>query len=493
MQGFSWIPTTKMRLFLLFIASIVLFGAAEPSWAWLADFQYRKAITITENSGDTLTDYQVRTEVSYEPEMQSDFGDIRFTDTSDVEIDYWLETYTPDTSATFWVEVPTIPASGSTEVYMYYHYIPGTATTTSDGAGTFSLFDDFDRPDNQTVGNGWSEVESSSTAEIASSMLRFTPRDDVKRPIVYRTMAALAGRFRWKFLIDWTRSGVENSYWIYMQLGDSSSMDPTQTGEPISADSPSSHTGTGVDLIWYRGAGQTHQVLSYIDGGAIQADVATISGSHTIEIIGDTSAETYDINVDGGPVELSGAGMNVTSLLDEIRFMTHGTNYVNFSSRNFGYTFIGQYVDPEPDTAFSGPTLVELAYFRATPVGSDILLEWKTETEIETVGFHILRSEREDGEYIQITPHLIPAEGGGGFGAEYSYSDHHLEAGLYYYVLQEIDAGGGSFLHGPVEAALGSLCGASGETGNIAILFLTFILTSSATVFLLARKKNSPD
>jgi len=468
-----------------------LFGAAEPSWAWLADFQYRKTITITENSGSALTDYQVRTEVSYESEMQSDFGDVRFSDTSDVEIDYWLETYTPGITATFWVEVPTIPANGSTEVYMYYHYIPGTATTTSDGAGTFELFDDFDRPDSATVGNGWTEAESSSTAEIASGMLRFTPRDDPKRPMVYQTLSTLTGEFRWKILFDWTRSGAENGYWIYMQLGDSSSLDHTQTAEPISADSPTSHTGTGVDLVWYRGTGQTHQVLSYFDEGAIQADVATISGSHTIEVTGDTTMGTFDINVDGGPVEISGAGMNVTSVLDEIRLMTHATNYVNFSSRNFGYTFIGQYVDPEPDIAFSGSTLVELAYFRATPVGSDVLLEWKTETEIETVGFHVLRSENEGGEFIQITPHLIPAEGAGGFGAEYSYTDPNLKAGLYYYALQEIEAGGSSSFHGPVEVVVGSLCGADREV-NSTVLW-TLILILSATVALGARKKFSPD
>ena len=71
-----------MRLFYLLvtlITSSVLFGAAEPSWAWLADFQYRKTITITENSGSALTDYQVRTEVSYESEMQSDNSIVLWT------------------------------------------------------------------------------------------------------------------------------------------------------------------------------------------------------------------------------------------------------------------------------------------------------------------------------------------------------------------------------------------------------------------------------
>ncbi|MFZ5799668.1 MAG: DUF2341 domain-containing protein, partial [Thermodesulfobacteriota bacterium] len=41
----------------------------------------------------------------------SDFSDIRFTDVSNNLFFQWRESYTASTSAIFWVEIPSIPAS----------------------------------------------------------------------------------------------------------------------------------------------------------------------------------------------------------------------------------------------------------------------------------------------------------------------------------------------------------------------------------------------
>lgn len=85
------------------------------------EFSQRKLITI-DNTGNanTLTDYQVKFDVPYEPEMQPDFDDLRFTDGSDTILNYWVEDLTPSASATVWVKIPSIPGSGATTIYMYY-------------------------------------------------------------------------------------------------------------------------------------------------------------------------------------------------------------------------------------------------------------------------------------------------------------------------------------------------------------------------------------
>ena len=54
-------------------------GTTGPWWdtAWTC----RRPVTITENSGSTLSDYQVKLTVNYAPsKMKSDFSDLRFTE-----------------------------------------------------------------------------------------------------------------------------------------------------------------------------------------------------------------------------------------------------------------------------------------------------------------------------------------------------------------------------------------------------------------------------
>jgi hypothetical protein len=106
--------------------------------AWMkpiVDGLRKKPITIT-GSGSQETNYQVKVDVTYDSDMQADFDDIRFADSDGAtEIDHWRESYTPSTSAVFWVEVPTIPTGGTT-IYMYYGN--STASSASSLANTFT-------------------------------------------------------------------------------------------------------------------------------------------------------------------------------------------------------------------------------------------------------------------------------------------------------------------------------------------------------------------
>ena len=101
------------------------------------------------------------------------------------------------------------------------------------------------------------------------------------------------------------------------------------------------------------------------------------------------------------------------------------------------------------------PTLVELVSFDAVPAVDHILLTWETASEIDNAGFHLWRGEEKGEEYIRITKHLIPAEGGFSWGAEYEYDDFDVTPGqTYYYKLEDIDNIGNSSFHGPVSATL---------------------------------------
>jgi len=139
------------------------------SW-WDTSFTKRKSIAITEQSGSTLTDYQVALNISYESEMQSDFDDLRFTyynETSgeEIEIPYWIEQKVDGNWAYVWVKVPQIPANGETTIYMYYGNPEASSESNADNV--FVLFDHFEGTELNTT--KWDVMSSTGTYEISNS------------------------------------------------------------------------------------------------------------------------------------------------------------------------------------------------------------------------------------------------------------------------------------------------------------------------------------
>jgi len=98
---------------------------------------YRIPITIKENSGNSLTDYQVLITIDtasliLQGKMRSDCGDIRFTDANRNLLNYWIESGCNTANTRIWVKVPFIPANGQVTIYMYY----GNPSATSQGNST---------------------------------------------------------------------------------------------------------------------------------------------------------------------------------------------------------------------------------------------------------------------------------------------------------------------------------------------------------------------
>ena len=119
-----------MWIFLLLFSFIFnLFLKAQPSWN-SQDWQYRRAITVSNSTGTDLTDYQVQVIINSTFDFsrcKSDGSDIRFTSSDEQTlIPYWIENWNPSaTSASIWVKVPSVPVAGTT-IYMYYSN-PGAA------------------------------------------------------------------------------------------------------------------------------------------------------------------------------------------------------------------------------------------------------------------------------------------------------------------------------------------------------------------------------
>ena len=80
--------------------------------------------------------------------------------------------------------------------------------------------------------------------------------------------------------------------------------------------------------------------------------------------------------------------------------------------------------------------------------GPAIKLEWQTETEFETAGFNILKSESESGVYTQINDKLIASQADPAAGASCEFTDKDVVAGkTYYYRLEDVEFDNTSAAH----------------------------------------------
>jgi photosystem II stability/assembly factor-like uncharacterized protein len=86
---------------------------------------------------------------------------------------------------------------------------------------------------------------------------------------------------------------------------------------------------------------------------------------------------------------------------------------------------------------------VVLSAFNATVSGDVVLLRWKTESEVNNLGFKVYRSTQIDGDYVKVTPTLITGAGTEPTPHEYSFIDEDVVVGnTYYYYLEDVDFSG---------------------------------------------------
>ncbi len=104
------------------------------------------------------------------------------------------------------------------------------------------------------------------------------------------------------------------------------------------------------------------------------------------------------------------------------------------------------------------PLPVELSLFSCQMKQDRVELFWRTESEIENVGFIIMRSNNFEGPFREIASYQYSDELKGHFNTnmarEYSYTDSDiLPDQTYWYILIDVDIKGVQEAHGPVSAA----------------------------------------
>ena len=74
---------------------------------------------------------------------------------------------------------------------------------------------------------------------------------------------------------------------------------------------------------------------------------------------------------------------------------------------------------------------------------ASVTVQWNTETELDTAGFNLYRSELNKEDYILVNDVLIDSEGNAVSGASYTFIVNGVEAGkTFLYLLEEIQNDG---------------------------------------------------
>ncbi len=129
-----------------------------------ASWAYRKPIVVTNPNG-SLTNYQTSMTIDTAAlvtasKLRSDCGDLRFTNSDATTLlDYWIESGCNTSTTKVWVKIPSLSATASKTMYMYYGN--SSATTAESPTNVFPLFDDFN---GSSLDSKWTATGSTSVS-----------------------------------------------------------------------------------------------------------------------------------------------------------------------------------------------------------------------------------------------------------------------------------------------------------------------------------------
>jgi hypothetical protein len=86
---------------------------------------------------------------------------------------------------------------------------------------------------------------------------------------------------------------------------------------------------------------------------------------------------------------------------------------------------------------------IELSALTAVLADRDVIVQWRTESEINNLGFDVYRSESPDGKFIKVNPAYIKGAGTDATPHDYEFVDESAVVGkTYYYYLESISFSG---------------------------------------------------
>jgi hypothetical protein len=122
------------------------------------------------------------------------------------------------------------------------------------------------------------------------------------------------------------------------------------------------------------------------------------------------------------------------------------TNYQGNCTEDYGTdVYIYQEYTPTNDS-------IDLESFTAESKGDSTILKWRTGTEIDNLGFYLVKYENDRYGYTLLNTDIIPAMGTLYSGYSYSFIDENINTeGSNFYWLVDVNINGEFKVHGPVK------------------------------------------
>jgi len=123
-----------------------------------------------------------------------------------------------------------------------------------------------------------------------------------------------------------------------------------------------------------------------------------------------------------------------------IHFLDPGGNDgTTFGTKTTGATKLAPTTVDKDDVSLP----VDLSLLTVVPTDMGVLVKWRTESEINNLGFDVYRSESRDGKYVKVNPAYIKGAGTDGTPHDYQFVDESTIVGkTYYYYLEAISFSG---------------------------------------------------
>ena len=255
----------QMIFILVFLTSTVGVNTAQVHAAELPGWANKTPMTIN-NPGAALADYQVQINLDASfpfGQAKADGSDLRVTAADETTLlPFWIESWNQaDTSAAVFVKLSSLP-SGNTTVYLYYGN--PEATSASDAAAVFGLYDDFETL--PVVDTPLSNAASYlSIPSVDTSGNPVTVGEQVHPDVIYFP-TAWNGYHYWMTFTPYPSgyAPVENP-WIVASNDNSTWVIPAGLTDPIATAPAGSGNVADPDLFYDEDSGQLWNYYVWVD------------------------------------------------------------------------------------------------------------------------------------------------------------------------------------------------------------------------------------
>ena len=128
---------------------------------------FAKRAPVNMNVSANYTNRQVLLRVTYDPDMRSDYSDLRFTNRNGTTaLPYYILSQVNGSYADVYVKADSLNTKNGTQMWVFYGN--SSAATLSNGSTTFLFFDDFN---DGVVNSAWTKVQSTATINEANRYL----------------------------------------------------------------------------------------------------------------------------------------------------------------------------------------------------------------------------------------------------------------------------------------------------------------------------------